>query len=270
MRSAASKDPETAPDPRADGRIPPWARPPLIAGRFLTRYPLPDPGLWSAAELGRALPWYPVVGLAIGVVLAIMAWLLSDAPSGLAAALILALWVWSTGALHLDGLADTADAWVGGLGDRERTLAIMKDPASGPVGVTALVLVLLVKLAALETLIAAAGWAALTWVPLLARAALPLLFVTTPYVRPAGMGAEQARTADPFWCRLVALAAGLLTVLVLGWAGVAAMAAAALVYVVGRRALLRRLGGFTGDTAGALVELIETLVLVVLAVTLGR
>jgi adenosylcobinamide-GDP ribazoletransferase len=60
---------------------------------------------------------------------------------GVAAALVLILWVWSTGALHLDGLADSADAWVGGLASRERTLEIMKDPRSGPAAVTAIGLV---------------------------------------------------------------------------------------------------------------------------------
>ncbi|WP_173644308.1 adenosylcobinamide-GDP ribazoletransferase, partial [Xanthomonas citri] len=89
----------------------------------------------------------------------------------LGAALLLSAWVWLTGALHLDGLADTTDAWVGGMGERRRTLAIMKDPASGPMAVTAVVLVLLLKCAALASLLAQAP-TTLWLAPLLARSAL--------------------------------------------------------------------------------------------------
>jgi adenosylcobinamide-GDP ribazoletransferase len=245
-------------------------RPALIAARFLTRYPFPDPGPFEPGDLGRALPWYPVVGLLIGVVLAVALWLLGDAPAGLAAALLLTLWVWSTGALHLDGLADTADAWVGGLGSRERTLAIMKDPASGPAAVSALVLVLLVKLAAIGALVGAgASAAALMVPPLLGRAGLPLLFASTPYVRPGGMGAEQAGSADPTACRVAAGLSALAAVLLVGWPGAAAVISAAVLYVLLRRAFVARLGGFTGDTAGALVELTETVALTVLALVLA-
>lgn len=70
----------------------------------------------------------------------------------LVAALVLALWVYFTGAMHLDGVADTADAWVGGLGDHQRTLEIMKDPRVGAMAVAAMLLVLLVKFAAITAL----------------------------------------------------------------------------------------------------------------------
>ena len=244
-------------------------RPFWIAGRFLTRLPFPDPGAIGPDELGRALPWYPVVGLLIGLILALAAGLLAAGPPLVAAALILILWVWCTGALHLDGLADTADAWVGGLGDRERTLAIMKDPASGPAGVSALILVLLTKLACLQALIATGDTWPLLWAPLLGRAVLPLLFATTPYVRPGGLGAEQSHNARADHCRLAA-AAGAVAVALLGWPrGLLSLAAVAVLYVLVRRALIRRLGGFTGDTAGAIVELCELAALLMPALTLG-
>ncbi len=244
-------------------------KPLWIAGRFLTRFPFPDPGPATPEELGQAVPWYPVIGLVLGVGIAAAAYLSGPAvlarPSGVAAALVLTLWVWSTGGLHLDGLADTADAWVGGQGSRERTLAIMKDPASGPVGVSALVLVLIAKFAGLEALIGAGDAWALLWVPLLARAQLPLLLLTTPYARPQGMAAAPARNAPPRASRLVvALAAGSALV-VLGWVGVLIVAAALILYWQLRHALMARLGGFTGDTAGALVELTETLLIMGLA-----
>ena len=245
-------------------------RPLWIAGRLLTRYPFPDPGAVTPAERGLALPWYPVIGLVLGLVLAAVAFLLGPTvlarPAGVAAALVLGLWVWSTGGLHLDGLADTVDAWVGGLGNRERTLAIMKDPSSGPAGVSALVLILIAKFAGLEALIGAGDAWGLLWVPVLARAQLPLLLLTTPYARPGGMAADPARHAPAGAARLVvALSAGA-GVVVLGWVGLLLVGAAALLYWLLRRALMRRLGGFTGDTAGALVELTEALLILVLAV----
>lgn len=98
----------------------------LAAVGFLTRIPVPA---WAFARPGaqaRSLPWYPLVGLLLGVLLLALAWCLRGAAPLLAAAIVLSSWVWLTGALHVDGLADSTDAWVGGMGDRARTLAIMK------------------------------------------------------------------------------------------------------------------------------------------------
>src|SRR5690606_7992123 len=117
----------------------------LIALQFLTNLPIRLPGMPAPEEQGRSLLWYPLVGLLIGLVLVCGGWLLDDSANLLVAALLLTLWVGMTGALHLDGLADTADAWLGGFGDCERTLTIMKDPRSGPIAVVVLVLLLLLK-----------------------------------------------------------------------------------------------------------------------------
>lgn len=234
-----------------------------VALGFLTRLPLPsrrfDP---SAAAARESLAWYPVVGLLLGGLLVSAAWLLQATPAPLAAALLLAGWVALSGALHLDGLADSADAWVGGLGDRERTLTIMKDPRCGPAGVVALGLMLLLKFAALLSLGPAQG-VALLLAPLLARAALVLLLLTTPYARAAGLASalhEAPRLAC--WCG-VALSA--LLAAFCGGSGWRALAASLLVFVLWRRAGLRRIGGFTGDTAGALAELTELAVLLAVA-----
>jgi adenosylcobinamide-GDP ribazoletransferase len=234
-----------------------------VALGFLTRLPLPshrfDP---SAAAARESLAWYPVVGLLLGALLWSAASLLHATPAPLAAGLLLAGWVALTGALHLDGLADSADAWVGGLGDRERTLTIMKDPRCGPAGVVALVLVLLLKFAALLSLAPSHGLALLL-APLLARGALVLLLLTTPYARSSGLGSallDAPRRAC--WCGL-ALSAVL--AVVCGGPGLRALVASLLVFVLWRRAGLRRIGGFTGDTAGALAELIELTVLLAVA-----
>ena len=238
----------------------------LYALQFLTRLPVRPRGPYpDPAGEGRLVLYYPLAGLVIGALLC-LAWLpLADTPPGLSAALLLSLWVGITGALHLDGLADLADAWVGGQGDRERTLAIMQDPRSGPMAVVLVVLVLLLKFAALEVLLGDARWTVLLLVPMLGRGVLVAALRFLPYVRPQGIGARQAAHLAPARADRILLAGALLTLLVWGWAAVPPLLALAIGFLVLRHALIRRLGGITGDAAGALCELLEAVVLVVLA-----
>lgn len=242
-------------------------RPFLIALQFLTALPVritePD-----ATTTGRSLLYYPLVGLVIGALLAGLAWLLGDAPALLAAALLLAVWVVMTGALHLDGLADSADAWLGGLGDRERTLAIMKDPYCGPTGVVALVLALLIKFAALAYLAPNQSWEILVVTPVLGRTALVLLFLTTPYVRPHGLGGLLANHLPRRACIAMVMVTLAAIPLITGRAAIGLLLAMAGLFLMLRRLMLQRLGGTTGDTAGALVEITEATVLLT-AVLMG-
>lgn len=241
----------------------------VVALGLLTRVPMRIQGNVDARTLGYSLHWYPAAGLLIGLSLALLGTVVTGL---LGAVLIVAVWVALTGALHLDGLADCADAWVGGMGDRERTLAIMKDPACGPMGVSAVVLVLLLKMAALETLLTHSGPMAAGWwlAPMLARALVPLAFLSLPYVRQGGMGDGLAAQASRTGIALAVLATvGLLawctTVM---WCALWLLVAAAL-FVGWRRTVRRRLGGFTGDCAGALVELAETALLVTSALIIA-
>lgn len=234
-----------------------------IALGFLTRLPVPMTAYDDARSKASSLAWYPLVGLLIGLLLGALAWVLRDTASLLSAGIVVAAWVVLTGALHLDGLADSADAWIGGLGDREKTLTIMKDPRCGPAGVVVLVLALLLKFAALASM-HPAPWSALILAPLLARASLTALFLTTPYVRGGGLGAALSSAPRNACAVALAISAGFC---VLGrWHGLLALAAATLVFVVWRHACLKRLGGVTGDTAGALAEMVEVAVLIALTV----
>jgi len=252
-----------------------WARAAMTALQFLTRVPLriePPP---RAREIGLSLACYPVIGLALGVTLWGISLAVSRLPALLGAAIVLVSWVLVTGALHIDGLADVADAWVGGHGDRERTLAIMKDPRSGPIAVAAVNCLLLLKLAALAALagthLHAQPWrdprlaAGCILPPLLARAAIPLLFAHTPYVRAQGIArdltAHQSRGAGLLAAALAALG----TLAACRMLGAVALGAAAIAYAIVRAGLVRRLGGFTGDGAGALIEVIEAACLVAVA-----
>lgn len=238
-------------------------RPFLIALQFLTALPMRIAGPADATTTGRSLLYYPLVGLVIGALLAGLAWLLGDAPALVAAALLLAVWVATTGALHLDGLADSADAWLGGLGDRERTLAIMKDPSCGPAGVVTLVLALLIKFAALAYLAPNKSWEILVVTPVLGRTALVLLFLTTPYVRPHGLGSLLANHLPRRACIVMVIVTLAAIPLITGWAAIGLLLAMAGLLLMLRRLMLQRLGGTTGDTAGALVEITETTALLV-------
>lgn len=229
----------------------------VIAFAFLTRLPMPNVA-WDVRAQAASLKWYPLVGLVLGLLFVLVAWCLRHVPALPAGALMLVLWVVITGALHLDGLADSADAWVGGLGDRARTLAIMKDPRCGPAGVMSLVLVSLLKFAALSAVRDPLPWALLL-PPLLARGALVALFLTTPYVREKGLGAPLSG-APALGCH-IAVALTLIITFVFGYAGLKALAAALVVGYLWRRTCVHRIGGFTGDTAGAMVELIEAAIL---------
>lgn len=234
-----------------------------VAVQFLTCLPVRFHALPDEKTVGYSLVFYPFVGLLIGTLLILSAGLLQHAPAIVAAAIGVVVWVIFTGGLHLDGLADSADAWMGGLGDREKTLAIMKDPACGAAGVIALLAVVLLKFAALHSLLVAQQWMPLLCAAVLARTLIPLLFLTTPYVRSQGLGAVLANShprkltvlsvcltvlcifavmpAGYFWLVLTALLCGLLL----------------------RHMMMRRIHGMTGDTVGATVEIAETAILLV-------
>jgi len=234
----------------------------LIALQFLTRIPLPFTFAYHDQALGRSPLFYPLVGLLLGSLLAGLAWLLQGISAALAAALLLIAWVLSTGGLHLDGLADCADAWVGGYGDRQRSLQIMKDPASGPIAVVVLVLLLLLKWAALTALLEHSQWLPILLAPVLGRSAILLLMLTTAYVSPKGLAESLLQHLPIKTARLVLAAALLATLLILGWSSLLAVVLTVLAI---RQLAIVRLGGATGDVYGAAVELSEAVALLAVA-----
>jgi adenosylcobinamide-GDP ribazoletransferase len=233
----------------------------LIALQFLTRFPVPVRE-FSREQTRDSIYWYGAAGAAIGLVLlaaqSLLLWLLPWDADVIVAALLLLLWVLITGALHLDGLADSADAWLGAHGDRDKALRIMKDPRCGPAGVVAVVLVLLLKFALLLYLQQQQQAAYLVLVPMLARALIPLLFFLTGYVRAEGLGSPFAEGLA-LQKILPGLAIALVAGLVLGgpmW--LLACAIALVLFFTLRALMMRQFGGTTGDTAGALLEVLET------------
>lgn len=248
-----------------------FIRPLLIAIQFLTRFPVKLNQAPDEQEMGHAVLYFPIAGLLIGLVLWLVFKFTAEihAPQWLSAALVLTAWILSTGGLHLDGLADSVDAWAGGRGDRERILSIMKDPTCGAMAVIALFLVLILKVTALGYLPSNNQASLIVTVPVLARSALPLLFLTTPYVRPAGLGAAMVTHLPRQLAIAVVVVIFTGVVIFYGRHGVLAVIVGLLVYSVLRKKMLSTLGGATGDTAGALVEISETVILLFFAFSNG-
>jgi adenosylcobinamide-GDP ribazoletransferase len=236
----------------------------LVALQFLTRVPVRLSRAPSPHELGQSLLWYPVVGLLLGALLWGLACGFDFIAPGLRPGLLLAAWVGLTGTLHIDGLGDTADAWIGGGRDRERMLVIMKDPRAGPGAVAVIVMVLLLKFEAIGAL-SASHRIDLLLPPILARTAIPSLFATTPYVRINGIATNHAAELPRRAAVMLIIISLLLAILVFRQIGGFAVFSAAATFLIARAMLIRALGGTTGDTAGAMVELIETAVLIAIA-----
>ncbi|MDV7494888.1 adenosylcobinamide-GDP ribazoletransferase [Acinetobacter baumannii] len=231
-----------------------------IALQFLTVLPIELKTIPTAQQNGRAILFYPLVGLIIGGILFLVTCIFVKLPALLLAAIVLALWIWLTGGLHLDGLADTADAWVGGFGDKLRTLQIMKDPSCGPIGVLSLVIICLLKFALVYVLIEQHQSLFLICIPILGRVVPSILFLTTPYVREKGLGRSLTdhlpKTAS--W-----IITGFVLLLPLYWElqGLIAIIGFLISVVYLRHLFLKRISGITGDTVGAAIEISETVLI---------
>ncbi|RFS34586.1 adenosylcobinamide-GDP ribazoletransferase [Acinetobacter sp. SWAC5] len=237
-----------------------------IALQFLTTFPLQLKAMPSKQQNGQSVLFYPLIGFIIGVILCAVALLLQVIPAILSASLILVLWIWLTGGLHLDGLADTADAWVGGFGDAERTLKIMKDPACGPIGVLSLIIICLLKWSALYLLIQKQLYSALLLFPVLGRLAPMFLFLSTDYVREKGLGSSMA-SYIPKKLAITIMVLLVLSSLYFSVLGLVAVLVTAFSLLYLRRKFKQRIGGITGDTVGASIEICECVSL--LAFVLG-
>ncbi len=226
---------------------------------FLTALGRPAP------PTARALPWFPVVGAALGLILGAGWWLAAQVwPPLVAAALVVAADLALTGLLHLDGLADTADGLLAHALDPARRLEIMAEPAIGAFGAGVTVVALLLRTAALAVMPPAPLLMTALWS--LSRTAMAVAACALPYARPGGLASSfLGATATP-----VALGGGGLALALAAFGGelaaVLAVVAAAGGAVATFSLSLRRLGGFTGDVLGAAGIVAETTGLLVAAV----
>ena len=226
---------------------------------FLTRLPLRPQGQVAMGDLASVVHWFPVVGLLVGAVGGVAFTLAHylHLPSWPAAVLALGAMLLLTGALHEDGLADTADA-LGALPDRKRALEVMRDSRIGSFGTLALILVVGGKLGALaafwEPLVA---MAALIAAAAFSRALMPVVMWLQPSARGQGLAAQAGRPSVDRVLIGLALAAVLAILLLPAGQGLGAMLAAALVAALTAQTLGRAFGGCTGDTLGAVQQMSE-------------
>lgn len=235
----------------------------VFALRFLTIIPIPASWIKKPVEAnqqGLSLLYYPLVGFIIGLFLLIVFLSTKYFSVNLQSIMIVITWVIITGALHLDGVADSADAWLGGHGDRDRTLNILRDTAVGVAGVVAIVLTLLLKVVVLTEL-HALKLQAVVLAPVIGRTIVMLLFLTTPYVREEGLGKSLATAIPRKWIVMVLIAVPIIVIAVLHIYAFLMLFFVLCGFLGLRFLMIRRLGGTTGDTAGALIEFTEILVL---------
>ena len=236
----------------------------LSAAGFLTRLPMPGWVGWADDRMLRASRYFAVVGALIGLAGGLVWWLAGLVLPALAAAgLALAAMVLLTGALHEDGLADCADGLGGGKSGRQ-ALEIMRDSRGGSYGALALVFSVGLRWAALAALAPGWGVLALALAGGIGRAAMVPATALASYARRDGLGGSLADGAGGIEVA-AALGTALMLAVVGGWAGLLALVLAMAVSGGFLLYMVRRVGGYTGDGLGAMAQLGEIAVMVVLA-----
>jgi adenosylcobinamide-GDP ribazoletransferase len=230
-------------------------RSPSAAVAFLTRLPIGRIVPFDSADVAGSASWFPVVGLLIGTICGGAAFVLrGHLPLAVIAVLLVALDALLTGALHYDGLADTADGFGGGK-DRDDVLRIMRDHAIGSYGGIALVLLVAFKVTAYATLLGGDRWfKAIVLTPAIGRWSILLLTATLPYARQTASVVREMGKLSLIVGTLflgIALAGSRL------WCAAAAAISAIVVSACFGLYCRRRIGGITGDTLGANVQLCE-------------
>jgi adenosylcobinamide-GDP ribazoletransferase len=242
-----------------------------LAIGFLTRIPVGAKSACDPKEIARSLRWFPLVGGLLGGISAAAYWLLSRLfPPLITAVLIVAVDAALTGAMHFDGVADTADGFGGGR-TTDDVLRIMRDHAVGSFGALALILLVALKVTAIATFVGnRQAFTALFLAPVLGRWSAVLLSALQPYARPPDHDSPQSVGSPARFVGRVEAIVATVTALALAaaagrWTGGAAMVLVAAVVIWWGWCCRRRIGGVTGDTIGAGVEISECLVLLLFA-----
>lgn len=233
----------------------------ITAVRTLTVIPVPGR---DARDFSAALYGFVWVGGMLGGLMVGVAWLFQKAggrswPEA-GALFLLLLGVFLTRGLHLDGVGDCADGFLGGH-DRERILEIMKDSMLGTFGVTALLLLLLGKWIFLVRLLEEGGELWLFAAVVISRVLMVDMSVRLPYARRQGTASAFVKGATYRHWILNFVPAAVVLFVVIGWLGLIALAGGWLFCCLFGYAARKRIGGVTGDLLGACCELSETAVI---------
>lgn len=234
-----------------------------IGGAFEFATVAPVPARLAGSLSGPVLGALPVVGAALGVLAAFVAWIMHFAYmaplAGLAAVTATIL---ATRGLHIDGLSDTADA-LGCYGPPERALAVMRDGSAGPFGVVALIISVLTQALSFGVLTSRQEWLAIALAIAVGRvSAVVACRRGVPGAAQSGFGTRVAGS-QPLWLAgiwvIAAAAVGVLAQPWRPWQGPAAVLVALLAGALLVRHCVRRFGGITGDVLGGSVEVTTTL-----------
>lgn len=234
----------------------------VVALSFLTRIPVRHN---HEPNVGSSAPWFPVVGVVVGAIVGATAWGVSTLTSPLVGAAVGVLaGVLITGAFHEDGLADIADAFVGGWSIEDR-LRILKDPLHGSYGVAALSGSIVLRIAALGSIEPQHMFVAAIAAHCLARTGALVLMLTTALARHDGLGADYVRTLP-----IARAFLGIIFALVIGVIALDAWVIAAVVATIVGASVIRwwaqrKIGGITGDVLGAAEQISEALIYVALS-----
>ncbi|PKM77992.1 MAG: adenosylcobinamide-GDP ribazoletransferase [Firmicutes bacterium HGW-Firmicutes-15] len=242
----------------------------LLALSFLTIIPAYGNRLASEKEMAFSLYFYPLVGFVIGGLLAVTAYLAHILSLGLAGdVMVVVLWIIITGAMHMDGLMDSADGLFSGR-DRERKLEIMRDSRIGAMGAVTMAAILLLKLSFLYQLPLEHKLLALFIAPALGRLVMVYAISFFPYAR-SESGLGNSFGAKKGKEKLVGAAVLLLlgSIAVGGWQVLLPLILTVGIMILIARWIAGRLGGLTGDNYGALCESTETVLLMVTVIILS-
>jgi len=233
-------------------------KPLLAAIQFLTVIPFPKSFTGGEKELEKCMPFFPVVGLLIGIIIAafdhVMGFIFPPLPASVMTVIAM---TGISGGLHMDGLADTADGFFSAR-PRERVLEIMRDSRTGVMGVIAVVFVIVLKISVLISLSPPFRPGIIVLMPLAGRCSFVVMMTALPYVRREG-GLATAFGAGKSWLNVLWTSAFLLAAgwLAGHWMGLAASLSALLMAALFSVYCFHKIGGYTGDTLGAGCELTE-------------
>lgn len=232
----------------------------LAAIGFLTRLPVGRIVAFDASDVAHSAGWFPLVGILLGAIYTLAAVLLrGHLPLVVVAVLLVILDATATGALHYDGLADAADGFGGGR-SREDVLRIMRDHAVGSYGGTALACLVALKVMAYAAVLTQSNWTiALVLTPALGRWSMLLLTAALPYARSSSSVIEGMGRRSLLWGSVVMLVVLIASRSGRAWTAVVAVIAVTAVFGYYCRS---RVGGITGDTLGANLQLSECAALI--------
>lgn len=229
------------------------------AFRFLTIMPLPTSFGCAAEDLDDSTFFFPLVGVVLGLAAAAGAWLFWRILPPFAAASALTILLLSfSGALHLDGLADTADGFFSSR-TREKILTIMRDSRIGVMGVVALFAILLLKVSSLSSLSAVEAAKVSFLMPMAGRCVMVIMMALLPYVRPEGGLGTRFYSRKTVWSALLSMIIiFIMCFIIYGIAGLVLASLVLMALLLFSVLCYRRIGGATGDTLGAACEISET------------